>query len=80
MASTGVIDHLTSRVVLQRLGLAVAGMGKAVRLEHLKLIADSITISGSVNGAYMAGYKDFCTSLSSRRPFSNATFAVCALS
>ncbi|KAG0566378.1 hypothetical protein KC19_7G059400 [Ceratodon purpureus] len=59
-------------VLLQRLELAAAGMGKAVNLEHLELIADSMLISGEVNGATLSGYKDLCKAISRSTPFSDA--------
>lgn len=63
-------------LLIQRLELAVEGMGKAVNLEHLELIVDSILTSGEVNGASMAGYMDLCRTLARSTPFSNAAFQV----
>ena len=55
-------------------------MGKAVNLEHLELIADSMLISGEVNGATLSGYKDLCKAISRSTPFSDATHMVRVLS
>jgi hypothetical protein len=66
--------------VIQRLELAVAGMGKGVNLEHLELIADSMVTSGEVNGATLSGFKDLCKTLSRSAPFSEAAHQVRALS
>lgn len=70
----------TNTSLIQRLELAVDGMGKGVNLEHLELIADSMVTSGEVNGASLSGYKDLCETLSLSTPFSNAAFQVRALS
>jgi len=61
-------------VLLQRLGLAAAGMGKHLLSEHLKLIADSVTYCGEVMGATFPGFKALCTSTSISTPFTKAAF------
>ncbi|XP_024400544.1 DNA-directed RNA polymerase IV subunit 1 isoform X2 [Physcomitrium patens] len=61
-------------VLLQRLELAIAGMGKPVNLEHLELIADTMVTSGKVSGASLSGYKDLCKTISRSAPFSTAAF------
>ncbi|XP_030470027.1 DNA-directed RNA polymerase V subunit 1 [Syzygium oleosum] len=58
---------------IQRLSTSVAMVAKGVLKEHLMLLADSMTCSGSLIGFNSAGYKAFSRSLNVQVPFTEAT-------
>lgn len=58
---------------IQRLSTSVAMVAKGVLKEHLMLLADSMTCSGSLIGFNSAGYKAFSQSLNVQVPFTEAT-------
>ncbi|KAL3692818.1 hypothetical protein R1sor_006469 [Riccia sorocarpa] len=58
----------------KRLVLATKEMGRAVRREHLTLVADTMTFTGEVVGLSLSGYKEYCGESSVSTPFTEATF------
>ncbi|KAJ7546430.1 hypothetical protein O6H91_08G040100 [Diphasiastrum complanatum] len=55
--------------VLERLRLAVRGMGKPIYEKHLTLISDMMVHSGNVTGFTPAGYKELLDSVPVTAPF-----------
>lgn len=66
----------TAPMALQRLSTSVAMVAKGILKEHLILLADTMTCSGTMIGFNSGGYKALSRALGVQVPFTEATLFV----